>query len=212
MLSTGTASPEQARSKMFLQQLKTTTAPQHSQLEAQELLAALMSPAVSKQQYKQYLLLMKEVQRYYESVILPSVAFVFPFLQNAKSSMLIEEDLQQLTSIIELNKITKLFSFSTVAVSIPHALGFTYVMEGSKLGGKVISKHILRTLGFTADNGAAYLSNTGADTGREWMNFLHVFSTFITSEGIEEEVMKGAGEAFGSIYHYYQSNRHVYAD
>jgi heme oxygenase (biliverdin-IX-beta and delta-forming) len=51
------------------------------------------------------------------------------------------------------------------------AFGAMYVVEGSTLGGAVISKHVARTLGLGPDTGCAYFHGYGATTGRMWNAF-----------------------------------------
>ncbi|WP_053076698.1 biliverdin-producing heme oxygenase [Caenimonas sp. SL110] len=49
--------------------------------------------------------------------------------------------------------------------------GSLYVLEGSALGGQVISRRLLEVHGFTPDHGAAYFNGHGAQTGRMWREF-----------------------------------------
>lgn len=49
--------------------------------------------------------------------------------------------------------------------------GSAYVIEGSTLGGRVISRHLTTTLGLTPENGASYFAGYGANTGVMWNEF-----------------------------------------
>jgi heme oxygenase len=95
-------------------------------------------------------------------------------------------------------------------ISTPFALGFMYVMEGSKLGGKVIYKHINRTLGYTPDSGARFIADYGNDTFVFWKAFLSHLSNYVMENDCEEEAIQGAEFAFSSIYDFLELNRLVY--
>ncbi|MES2784137.1 MAG: biliverdin-producing heme oxygenase [Pseudomonadota bacterium] len=59
-----------------------------------------------------------------------------------------------------------------IDLASPAALfGSLYVLEGSALGGQVISRRLLQLHGLTADRGAAYFNGHGSDTGRMWRQF-----------------------------------------
>ena len=52
------------------------------------------------------------------------------------------------------------------------AIGALYVLEGARLGGKLLARRVEAELGLTAEHGASYLNGDGADTGRRWRQFL----------------------------------------
>lgn len=55
--------------------------------------------------------------------------------------------------------------------SVPQALGCLYVLEGSTLGGQVISAHFTRALGITAETGGQFYRGYGAATASYWRAF-----------------------------------------
>lgn len=62
-----------------------------------------------------------------------------------------------------------------LAVGTPaEALGSMYVLEGSALGGQVITRTVARTLGLTPGTGAAYFHGWGECTGANWRAFRQV--------------------------------------
>lgn len=200
------SAPFRATEQPFPQRLKETTAPQHRRLESQPLLRALMSPAVSAGCYGAYLLRMKRLTGAYEEKALPLLAASpFPFFPTHTASLLIDEDLRRLSVPVE-DVSLPVFGLPE-NLSLPFAWGFAYVMEGSKLGGKVIAKHLQKTLGIVGDNGAAYLVNAGADTGREWKGFLQSLAAYTAAHRCEEEVVHGAIFGFTSVHEYFDANR-----
>jgi heme oxygenase len=51
------------------------------------------------------------------------------------------------------------------------ALGSMYVVEGSTLGGTLISRQVETCLGLTATTGCAYFRSYGSEVGRMWQSF-----------------------------------------
>lgn len=193
----------------FLQTLKRSTSALHELLESNKLLSAILKPGVTVQQYYCYLFLMKKVAEVYEAEVLPISAKALGGLGYKRASELIAEDLQVIGNQIPAG--VKSEDFDLIKeITLPFALGFTYVMEGSKLGGKVIFKHIQGVLGFSESNGAKFIADYGSNTGKYWREFLSLFSEYIVYENKEEEAIQGANYAFTSIYRFFETNRSVY--
>ncbi|MGC4072816.1 MAG: biliverdin-producing heme oxygenase [Nibricoccus sp.] len=51
------------------------------------------------------------------------------------------------------------------------AIGCLYVLEGSTLGGQMISKQFRETLGVTPETGGRFFNGYGAETGQRWRAF-----------------------------------------
>jgi heme oxygenase (biliverdin-IX-beta and delta-forming) len=77
------------------------------------------------------------------------------------------------------------------------ALGVLYVLEGSTLGGQVISKMIFKRLGLGAEDGAAFFNGYGSDTGTKWKQFGEALTAAVVSADDQEEVVAAAKETFG---------------
>lgn len=63
-------------------------------------------------------------------------------------------------------------ALADLVVDEPSAWGTLYVLEGSTLGGRIILRSIERSLGFTADTGAAFFAGYGDRTGQNWGVFV----------------------------------------
>jgi len=74
------------------------------------------------------------------------------------------------------------------------AVGGAYVLEGSTLGGRVISRHIQRLFG--PDVARAFLDGYGADTGEQWQTFRAALANFASSREVEDQIVAGAQETF----------------
>jgi heme oxygenase len=76
------------------------------------------------------------------------------------------------------------------------ALGCLYVLEGSTLGGQVISRHFQHSLGLDADNGLAFFTGYGQGTRTMWQTF----GECLTAAGADETALiHSAGETFLSL-------------
>jgi heme oxygenase (biliverdin-IX-beta and delta-forming) len=74
-------------------------------------------------------------------------------------------------------------------------LGAMYVMEGSTLGGQVISRHVEKCLGLVAGNGDAFFLGHGDQTGRMWKEFCSLLETKVP-EDRSDSVILGAKAMF----------------
>lgn len=78
-------------------------------------------------------------------------------------------------------------------------LGLHYVMEGSKNGGKFISKVIQRTLGLQGREGTAYMDPYGDRQRDVWSRFrLDIDACDISAED-QERIISAAGEMFKAV-------------
>lgn len=78
------------------------------------------------------------------------------------------------------------------------ALGSMYVIEGSTLGGAVISRQVEQALGLEAASGCAYFRSYGRETGRMWTAF-RAYLLARAQPGTEDEVVAGATRTFDSL-------------
>lgn len=78
--------------------------------------------------------------------------------------------------------------------------GSLYVVEGSTLGGQVISRHLKEKFGFDESNGAAFFSGYGKETGKMWNAFREAVTEFADGNGVNrEEIIRAANETFEKI-------------
>ena len=71
--------------------------------------------------------------------------------------------------------------------------GSMYVLEGSALGGQVIARLALSTLGFDADHGAAYFSGLDRHAAARWTAFRALFEEHVGIGPKEREQACDAG-------------------
>lgn len=184
----------------FLIELRKETEENHRKLEAAPLSKLLLSEEVSTEDYTRYLHYMREVITYHEQNVIPLIAQYFPDMAQRSKLNAIEEDLRTLPAS---NQIGETYHPSTTWATVPFAMGYMYVMEGSTLGGRILLKHIKEKLGFDEHNGARFFSGYGDVTGRYWKTFLDIFSRYAIKGNHAQEVIEGAKAAFSSIENYF---------
>lgn len=83
--------------------------------------------------------------------------------------------------------------------SAERVFGSLYVIEGSTLGGQVITRHLKQKFDLDETNGAAFFSGYGKETGKMWNGFREAVTTFAESSSKHEEIIAGANETFEKI-------------
>jgi heme oxygenase (biliverdin-IX-beta and delta-forming) len=76
------------------------------------------------------------------------------------------------------------------------AFGALYVIEGSTLGGKIISKMMAQQLGITDNKGLSFFKGYGDQTDAMWDAFKQNLNKYVKSEGEAAEVIEAANQTF----------------
>jgi heme oxygenase (biliverdin-IX-beta and delta-forming) len=77
-----------------------------------------------------------------------------------------------------------------------HGFGCLYVLEGSALGGRVISKRVKQTLGLGPATGGAYFHGLGRQTASHWSEFLTTLNTIPANSAMGADAEAGAIATF----------------
>lgn len=77
--------------------------------------------------------------------------------------------------------------------------GSLYVIEGSTLGGQVISRHLKGRFDIDETSGAAFFSGYGKETGKMWNGYRETVTKFAEGDADTEEIIAGANETFEKI-------------
>jgi heme oxygenase (biliverdin-IX-beta and delta-forming) len=195
---------EKQAMESFINNLRSSTAPMHSRLESTELSAVLMSEQVTTGNYRNYLTVFKEVIAFCENDIFPLITDVIKDTHNRVKLPLIQRDLESLPSSDEIKSFP--FKPGHAEISTAYALGYMYVIEGSTLGGRVILKHLQPKIGVDKDKGAAFFAGYDENTGPMWKQFLMDFTSYVIANNCQEETIKGAQDAFDSIYQHFEKH------
>jgi heme oxygenase (biliverdin-IX-beta and delta-forming) len=77
-----------------------------------------------------------------------------------------------------------------------HGFGCLYVLEGSALGGQVISKRVKQALGLGPATGGAYFHGLGRQTASHWLDFLTALNTIPAKSAMGADAETGAIATF----------------
>jgi len=188
---------------MFLENLRSRTAHQHSLLEQNTASKNLLAPAVSAADYAAYLSLLYGFVKGFETVVFPMLQHSITDVEQRRKTHLLVSDLNRLG--IDEGGIAFIpdYFFVKLYHSNATALGGMYVLEGSVLGGAFIFKHLQARFGIDALAGKAnYFTAYGHETGSRWRNFLQTFC--LASAGSEEEVIQSASQTFSILQHWFE--------
>jgi len=172
--------------------LKKATWPLHERLERN---LNLLSPSFS---LVDYLRLIKAFWGYYRPFEagltgVPELHDWLPDISVRSKLPLLEADLQALgvngDSLDRLPVCQELPACTDLAA----ALGCLYVLEGSTLGGQLISRHLKRFFNLDAENGAAFFTGYGEHTGAMWQTFRELL---MAAEVDEDALIHAACETF----------------
>lgn len=104
----------------------------------------------------------------------------------------------------KLPRVTELPSLS----SRPEILGAAYVLEGSTLGGQIISRHLEETLGLRDGCGYRYFSSYGPDVGAQWKAFRAELLK-ASSATNDPVIVRSARSTFEILHRWFCSNIEV---
>ncbi|WP_310559128.1 biliverdin-producing heme oxygenase [Flavobacterium sp.] len=183
----------------FLMRLRSKTANSHQLIEQNNVSQSLMSQNVTTIQYAQYLSKMYSFVHGFEKIVFPLLKnYEMLQLDDRRKSHLIEADLALLNyNGVQRHENDELFSthYQTAAA----ALGGMYVLEGSTLGGQIISRHLSKILGNAVDGKTTYLTAYTFQTGSMWKNFLQLLCAEGDRHDFEEEIIASAVKTFSLL-------------
>ena len=78
--------------------------------------------------------------------------------------------------------------------------GCLYVLEGSTLGGQLISRHIQNVLGLTPETGGRFFYGYGDKTGEMWQSFRAVVTNFVVSPADQDAAVAAAKDTFQKLH------------
>jgi heme oxygenase len=172
-------------------ELKTRTRALHAALDAS---LPLVDPSLTRAQYSAFLVRMLAWLRPTERLVAERLSVARWPLEPRPRAPHLETDLASL-GLASPN--------DAPAAMVPalhceaHAIGSVYVLEGSALGGQVISRHLTSTLGITATSGGRYFTGDGALTARRWRDVCTALEHYGSSD--VATVSEGANRTFSSL-------------
>lgn len=196
-------SSQRASRKNILERLKLETAADHAAIEEA---SAILHPRLSLEAYRAYL---EDTYGFYR-LAEPRLAQMgvwelleLPAGERLKLPLLIR-DLQSL-GCADPSALPPCDAPPELP-GAAEAVGAAYVLEGSTLGGNVISRHIQQRFG--AEVPRAFLDCYGPRTGENWRTFRAALSRFGTSKELENRMISGAQSTFRAFTRWLERRRH----
>lgn len=185
---------------MTIDILKEATADHHTRAENSPAMTLLMSDRLSATAYGNILAAIWRFIDGFETTLLrqaPEMSARFSYSERVKSPLLLE-DLAFLKH--ELPSATSAARVVTGRLEQhERALGAMYVIEGATLGGKYVSEHVSRVLGFERPNGVSYFYSYGDRRGSMWNSFRREADNVISEKGLDlQRIIDAAIETFES--------------
>lgn len=181
---------------MITDRLKTETRPQHDAMERVGFSDKIMSGRLSLDDYKLLIrnnyIMNQIMERGVEAVdgftSIPGLNY-----EGRKKGNLLEKDLEVLgLNKAEIDAHNYAFQFD----SLQEALGAFYVMEGSTLGGSVISRQLAKTESLKDVSEFNFYGCYGDMVGPNWKMFQGVLIEQANSPEAEDKMVAGAAKAF----------------
>jgi len=187
-----------------MDRLKAETSEVHSQTESIPFNSGIMAKTMPQARYAGQLACWFRVHEVLESCLNASDD---PVVQGAwtgttERAPLLQADLEwhvdaDVPSAAELATTEMTQWVRSVAVDSPRdLLGILYVLEGSTLGGMILSKCIAEMYGCEGDDGLAYYSAHGNKVMPNWMEFKSRMNSSMTSPDDQARAIEAAGETF----------------
>lgn len=180
--------------RSILERLKLETAAEHAAIEGA---AGVMEPGLTLDGYRAYL---ERTLGFYQVVeqqfrqLGVWEALDLPASEREKLPLL-AEDIVLLGNLEPAS--VRICDAPPVLESTADAIGAAYVLEGSTLGGRVISRHLQGVFGCEVPR--SFLECYAGDTGEKWQSFRAALARFASSREIEDRMIAGAKETFRSF-------------
>ncbi len=183
---------------MILAKLREQTRPQHERLESK---MEVMSDSFTLEHYRD---LLGKFYGYYQPLDEKIVAAIdaenldFDYDSRLKVPKL-KEDLKHID--LSENEISNLpiCDFTPEIDSAENVFGCLYVVEGSTLGGQLISRHLANKFDLNSENGSSFFSGYGKETGKRWKEFGSFATEFAEKSENNEQIISTAVKTFETL-------------
>jgi heme oxygenase (biliverdin-IX-beta and delta-forming) len=170
----------------------------HSSIEAR--LRILLSDDIS---VGQYAAVQKSFYGFYKPIEDRLAAFAGPEdpelqLANRLKLPLLAGDLAFLAVTAEAIAQLPLCDWLPPVETMPEVLGCMYVLEGSTLGGRIITRHLKIALPLN-EGSFSFFNSYGDNVGRMWTAFLGVLGRHCEKHGDQEAIVNSACETFACL-------------
>jgi heme oxygenase len=187
----------------IMSRLREETASNHEQIENNPYAKAIMNQTLSLEQYIVYLEKFYGFIKPAERVIAQLTGWgeIGASLRERAKSPLLESDLLALgrtqEEVAQLPECTELPELYSTA----QALGYLYVIEGSTMGGQMITKQVRKFLpeAETEGKGTQYFNAYGTETRAKWAEFRELVEQSVTSDEAALQTVEAAKRTFTTL-------------
>ncbi|WP_338556356.1 biliverdin-producing heme oxygenase [Paenibacillus sp. KS-LC4] len=183
--------------------LKEETAVNHKQIEDNRFAKAIMNQTLNVMDYSLYLQkfygFIQPIERHIAALLhKQNVQELGEFIQSRAKTPLLERDLLALglseEQVQQLPGCKQPPELATVAA----VLGYMYVIEGSTMGGQIITKQVRKFLPLTEEvsEGTAYFNAYGSETRAKWAEFSQMVTQSVLTEEDANQVVESAKQTF----------------
>lgn len=168
--------------------LRDETAALHQQMHA---LMEQLQPFSSRARYARFVAAQYHFQRDVEHL------FDDPAIQAAVPDLQVRgREAAALADLADLGEQPGSIALATASVTMPAALGWLYVSEGSTLGAAFLLKEVKDKLGLREDFGARHLAAYPEGRALVWRRFVGFLDQPVLSDAARQAVLEGAAAAF----------------
>lgn len=176
---------------MIAERLKTETKTEHQQLEKAVL--PYIKNSTNPAGYAQLLSIFYGYFKPLETLVEPYGKTLLPDYPLRRKAEYLALDLQW--AGVDVNTLP-LCQNLPVIESAEDAMGALYVMEGSTLGGKIISQMLMKNMQLTTDENVRFFSGYKEQTGPMWHAFLTHLTHTINSTAQQNRTVHAARQVF----------------
>ncbi len=190
----------------FLANLKAGTQARHTALENTRLTEGLMSTKLTRSQYAGILYGFYGAFQPLEQALAAVFGKVAPPLEPIHRSPLAVQDICSLLGQFDPSRLPASIALPWQLVDIPTILGVTYVLEGSRLGGKTISRQIQNTIGVTPENGGSFFAGIDSPGITGWKTFKNYCAYYASCHPDQQaQIIRVANETFQYVEDYFKA-------
>jgi heme oxygenase len=183
--------------------LRTATAELHRSLEAR---LDLLSPQLSLERYQR---LLRGFHGYYAAIeprLVELARQTRATLPIVARTGLLEQDLLSLGVRPDAIAAAPRCADLPALLGREHLAGCLYVLEGSRLGGRVIARFVEEQLGLTRSRGCRFFADEGQETNRRWPEVLSWLESHAVPGVDQRQIVSSAAETFRSLESWLAAN------
>lgn len=186
----------------ILADIKQATRVKHDEIEQNTLMKAVADNTIDRPDYYQLLYKFYGFHKAAEQVLLNTTLWQqYNFDINARrKTSLLSKDLTYLGYQGGFEEIPLCKNLPNLTNDAAR-LGFLYVIEGSTLGGQVLSRQLKQKFDFSQTKGASYFNSYGKENLRNmWFGFQALLENYVSNnESQAEAIMSSASETFDKL-------------